>query len=67
MGRGVLDDSGIRKSDLVDVAGSVKRETEKAWLIDFGDAEVWVPKSQVEIADNTVTMPEWLATKHGLI
>lgn len=67
MGRGFLDEGGVRKSDLVDVAGAVKRETEKAWLIDFGDGEIWLPKSQVEVTDNIVTMPEWLALNKGII
>lgn len=57
------------KSDLVDVDATLKRETEKAFLLDAGGEEpVWVPKSQVENnSDGTFTMPYWLAKDKGLI
>lgn len=57
------------RSDLVDVAGELRRETEKAFLIFDGLKEVWLPKSQVEHSpqDGTFTMPEWLAMEKGLI
>lgn len=57
------------KSDLVDIACEIKRETEKAYLIFDGDKEVWLPKSQVEWDQDakTMAMPEWLATEKGLI
>ena len=58
-----------KKSDIVDIDGTMKRQTEKAWLIDFGDKEVWIPKSQIEVdlVDDVVTMPEWLAKDKGFI
>jgi hypothetical protein len=34
------------RSDLVDVAGELRRETPKAFLIFDGSKEVWLPKSQ---------------------
>lgn len=42
-----------------------------AYLIDTGDEEIWLPKSQVEIERQgdglvTVTLPEWLAIEKGL-
>jgi hypothetical protein len=48
------------------------RETEKAWLIDDGTKEVWVPKSQGEMykrADGTYDFfgEEWLLKAKGLI
>lgn len=67
MSRGFLSEDA-RKSDLVDVAAEVRRETDKAWLIFDGDREVWLPKSQCERNhDKTFTMPEWLANDKGLI
>lgn len=43
-------------------------ETENAWLLQFGDEEVWLPKSQCEIflGDQVVTVPQWLAEEEGL-
>lgn len=48
------------------------RETQKAWLIDTGDTEVWFPKSQGELyraADGTYDLfgEEWLLKEKGLI
>lgn len=56
------------ESDLVDIAGELRHETDKAFLIFDGDKEVWLPKSQVENNDDgTFAMPEWLAKDNGLI
>lgn len=65
------------KSDLIDIAGVIHAETDKAVL--FSDTAhredaKWLPKSQIEIeADGgrrnfvTVTMPERLAIEKGLV
>lgn len=56
------------KSDLIEIAGELRRETEKAFLIFDGDKQVWLPKALVEQDDdNTFSMPEWLALEKGLI
>ncbi len=53
---------------LIDIAGELKAETEKAFRIFDGKATEWVPKSQVEQNDDgTFTMPEWLAKDKGFI
>lgn len=50
------------KSELFDLAATKKRETEKAYLLNDGIKEAWVPKQFVEDnKDGTFTMPEWLA------
>ena len=57
------------KSDIIDIAGTIKHETDKAFLIDAGlDKPVWLAKSMVEDnGDGTFAMPEWLAKDKGLI
>lgn len=56
------------KSDLIDIALIVKHETDKAWLVNDGDNDVWLPKSQAESnEDGTFTMPEWLALEKRFI
>lgn len=60
------------RSDLIDLAGELRRETEKAVLFFDGGREAWLPKSMVEIERGarglvTVTLPEWLAKDKGLI
>lgn len=57
------------RSDIVDIAGELRRETDKAFLIFDGTKEVWLPKALVEhdAAEGTFAMPEWLALDKGLI
>jgi hypothetical protein len=59
------------KNGLIDVACELRHETERAYLIDTGEGEMWVPKSQVEYYKEgsleIVTMPMWLAKEKGFI
>jgi RNase P/RNase MRP subunit p29 len=59
-------------SKLVDIACFVRTETARAWRINDGHREVWIPKSQCEVevigtASAIATMPEWLAKEKELI
>jgi hypothetical protein len=59
-----------RRSDLVDIACVILRQTERAYCIDAGTGDdVWLPKSQCQWdeSDHTMAMPEWLAKDKGLI
>ncbi len=57
------------KSDLVDIAGEIKAETERASRFYDGSITVWLPKSlcQWDESDCTMTMPMWLAEEKELI
>jgi RNase P/RNase MRP subunit p29 len=57
------------KSDLVDISGEVRGETEKAFRFTDGSMIVWLPKSQCEwdVNSRTMTMPEWLAIEKELV
>jgi hypothetical protein len=57
------------RSNLVDIAGEVQGETDKAYRFFDGNRTVWLPKSQVEWdeTDGTMAMPEWLAKDKELI
>jgi hypothetical protein len=57
------------RSDLVDVAGEIVGETDKAYRFFDGERTVWLPKSQVEwdAEGGTMAMPEWLARDKELI
>lgn len=61
------------KSDLVDIACIIKRETEAAICVDHGGREfAWLPKSQIEIergkgGSDIVTMPQWLAEEKRIV
>lgn len=70
MARGFLSDDQAQKVNIIDVAVQIHAETAKAWLVsDDGDKAraVWVPKSQAELADGVLTLPEWLAKEKKLI
>ena len=56
-------------SELVDIAGEIKFETDLAFRFFDGKKTEWLPKSQCEwnIDDKTMTMPTWLATEKGFI
>lgn len=65
------------KRELIDIAGCLHAETEKAILFsDSGEKKdaVWLAKSQIEFERDpkrerfvTVTLPEWLALERELI
>ena len=58
----------MSRKELIDIAGTIRAETEKALRIFDGKRTEWVPKSQVEEnGDGTFTMPEWLAKEKGFI
>ena len=70
MARGFLSDDQTQKASIVDVSVQIHAETAKAWLVsDDGDKNraVWVPKSQAELADGVLTLPEWLAKEKKFI
>jgi len=59
-------------SKLVDIAVQVKYETKAAYLINDGDKDIWIPKSQCELhfepnKSAILTLPEWLALDKELI
>ena len=57
------------RSDLVDIAGEILRETDKAYQFHDGARTVWLPKSQCEWDqdDKTMAMSERLAKEKELI
>ena len=55
-------------SEQVDIRfDSIVKETDKAMLIKIGDNEYWLPKSQITVDGDDVSMPEWLAIDKGLV
>lgn len=59
-------------SDRFCISCELRRETERAWLIDDGNMEVWIPKSQGELykrEDGSYDLfaEEWLLKDKGLI
>lgn len=57
--------------DRVELDATLKHETAKGWKLAFTDDSEgqWFAKSMVDWNpdDSKATMPEWLATKEGLI
>ena len=59
-------------SDILEIYGDVKFETDEAVLFNDGTHQVWLPKSQLEDWPNVgqsgeIMIPEWLAFEKGLI
>ena len=47
----------------------ILHDTIKAWLVLFDGEEVWIPRSQADIIDETyslIQLPKWLAEKRHL-
>lgn len=58
----------MSKSDVIEIEIAVETETERAILVDFGGDElVWLPRSQIELVEGAVLIPEWLAMEKGMI
>jgi len=59
--------------ELVEIFCEKKHETPSAILINEGDNDIWIPKSQISNIEEgkgdyiTIEIPEWLANKNGLI
>ena len=53
---------------LFDFAGTLKHETDNAFLVNDGDKDYWLPKKLTEDnGDGTFTLPEWLAIEKGIV
>lgn len=65
----------LESKEFVEVTGTVKYQTDHAILLDDGDREVWLPKSQIEDPEefengehyDAILVPQWLAKDKGLI
>lgn len=55
------------KAEPFDFAADLKHETEKAFLVNDGAKDHWLPKQFTEQnPDGTFTIPEWLAIEKGI-
>jgi hypothetical protein len=58
-----------RNHSIIEIAGELLHDTEKAYLFFDSSNEVWIPKSIGEWSeeDSTMQLPEWYAYEKGLI
>ena len=56
-----------RVHDIIRVTALLKSETDRAYLVDGGFGEVWVPKSLCIYEDGELELPGWLAVEKKLI
>ena len=56
-------------SQEIELEGTIKHQTEKAILFETGMGEAWLPKSQIESADDetSILIAEWFAIEKGLV
>lgn len=58
----------IKKHDIIELEIFPLKETEKAVMVkNLKGKDVWLPKSQIEVDDDGIQLPEWLALDNGLI
>ena len=63
--------------EFIEISCTFVHHTDKAVLINDGDREVWIPKSQISVLEDwydlepgdplTIEIPEWLAEDKELI
>jgi len=56
----------VQDTDNVVLNTQIKRETEKAILIEYSGKDVWLPKSQICVKDGAILIAAWLADKHNI-
>lgn len=58
-----------KNHSIIEIAGEIQGETDKAYRLYDGKKTEWVPKSQCEWddKDKTMQMPEWLAMDKGFL
>lgn len=53
---------------LFDFSAELKHKTDRAYLVNDGDKDFWLPKQFTENnGDGTFTIPEWLAIDKGIV
>ncbi len=59
----------MKNHDIIEIAGEIRGETDKAYRFYDGKKTEWVPKSQCEWdeKDKTMQMPEWMAEEKGFL
>jgi len=62
----------MSKNDPVEFTAELKHETDMAYLVNDGDDDIWIPKSQTEMyhlsgVHYEFTIPEWLAEVKGIV
>ena len=58
-----------KNHDIIEIAGELRHETEKAYLFFDGSKKVWIAKALCEWDEGskTMQMQEWVALEKGLI
>ena len=58
-----------KNDDIIEIAGELRHQTDKAYQFYDGKTTVWIAKSLGELDPHTKTMqmPEWVALEKGLI
>lgn len=67
-----VSDSGVSRSDAVELSLDHLGESAKAWKVRDGDGRIhWLPKSQCSLDNHQsgtiFLVPEWLAKEKGLL
>ena len=56
----------VDKNKFVQFSCQLVRQSPKAFLVDIGGTEHWMPRSKCAISGGTLSIPQWLAEAKGL-
>ena len=56
----------VDKNRFVQFSCQLVRQSSKAFLVNIGGAELWMPRSKCAISGDTLSIPQWLAEAKGL-
>ena len=56
----------VDKNRFVQFSCQLVRQSPKAFLVDIGGTEHWMPRSKCAISGGTLSIPQWLAEAKGL-
>ena len=61
-----VEEPKVDKNRFVQYRCVLVRQSSKAFLVNIGGTEHWMPRSKCAISGSTLSIPQWLAEAKGL-
>ena len=61
-----VEEPKVNKNRFVEYRCVLVRQSSKAFLVNIGGTEFWMPRSKCAISGSTLSIPQWLAEAKGL-
>lgn len=59
-----IQDGDVR---LYEFEATLRDETDRAFLVEYEEKDIWLPKNQTTYEDGLFIVPEWLAIEKELV